>query len=135
VYETQASSTLELNSSYLDPNTQEPIYTVIATLSLPAGNFELQTDMVVINRNTVSRQLTCVLNDVGDPNSAEFFQVSIDAGPNAIGIFSWHKASVNSNARMVSVACYVADAEFAPSNVESRYGRLTATSVGTLNIQ
>jgi hypothetical protein len=107
-------------------------YTPIASLSLPAGSYEIQVSATVLNSNggccgdkTIA--LDCSLD-------GDFFSSTIPGS--SFGLIGWHKASANGTPVVVTLACrVVALPGSGETNVHADSWRLTATVVGTINIQ
>jgi hypothetical protein len=105
--------------------------TTVASLSLPAGNYELEADLNVQNSGIgVNQLVTCFLD--GDNYSSNVLGAGL-SGPGGV-LISWHKSSASGGPFTVTLACQVSTTA-AATFVGAWNWHLTATVVGTINIQ
>jgi hypothetical protein len=139
VYETQIGTTGEVNLNTDFNPAGESIYSSVASLSLPAGNYLLQVDVQIRNYNGAlasfggNRTVDCILGDIANPIGDEFFSSSVIGGGDQV--ISWHMASANSSPVTVTLACLVTTGQPGPSNVATRQGRFTATVISSVITQ
>jgi hypothetical protein len=103
-----------------------PAQTTVASLTLPAGNYEISLLIGFDNQNNGNAHTQCFVD--GD-------EVIVDLAGVASGQLSWHKASANRGGGTVSASCRVWLPPGVHSNVMVPAFSFTAITVGPVTIQ
>jgi hypothetical protein len=109
-------------------------YSTLASLTLPAGTYELQVSVQLVDTNGCCGHLDAVVNCALDGDT-----FSTDIGQITGVVISWHKASANASPVTVTLGCSVFSTSTIPpgptSGVFAAAWRLTATTVGSIITQ